>query len=120
MKLKNIMSMLETLLILSSSVACSSKATAEDNILPEAQNDYIFTTLPSNGKLRVNYIDVGQGDSEFIEFPNGETMIIDAGTNESGQTVVNYIKSLGYTSVDYVIGTHHHEDRSGRLDDDKN
>lgn len=117
MKLKKIMSVLATLLILSSSVACSSTADAEDNFLPEAQNDYIFTTLPSNGNLRVNYIDVGQGDSEFIEFPNGETMLIDAGTNESGQTVVNYIKSLGYTSVDYVIGTHPHEDHIGGLDD---
>ncbi len=37
--------------------------------------------------------------------------------NESGQTVVNYIKSLGYTSVDYVIGTHPHEDHIGGLDD---
>ena len=117
MKFKKIMSVLATLLILSSSVACSSTADAEDNFLPEAQNDYIFTTLPSNGNLRVNYIDVGQGDSEFIEFPNGETMLIDAGTNESGQTVVNYIKSLGYTSVDYVIGTHPHEDHIGGLDD---
>ena len=116
MKLKKIMSVLATLLILSSSVACSSTAD-EDNFLPESQNDYIFTTLPSNGNLRVNYIDVGQGDSEFIEFPNGETMLIDAGTNESGQTVVNYIKSLGYTSVDYVIGTHPHEDHIGGLDD---
>ncbi len=44
-------------------------------------------------------------------------MLIDAGTNESGQTVVNYIKSLGYTSVDYVIGTHPHEDHIGGLDD---
>ena len=117
MKLKKIMSVLATLLILSSSVAFSSTADAEDNFLPESQNDYIFTTLPSNGNLRVNYIDVGQGDSEFIEFPNGETMLIDAGTNESGQTVVNYIKSLGYTSVDYVIGTHPHEDHIGGLDD---
>ncbi len=76
MKFKKIMSVLATLLILSSSVACSSTADAEDNFLPESQNDYIFTTLPSNGNLRVNYIDVGQGDSEFIEFPNGETMLI--------------------------------------------
>ena len=29
--------------------------------------------------LSVHYLDVGQGDSEFIELPNGENILIDAG-----------------------------------------
>ena len=65
----------------------------------------------------VHFIDVGQGDSEFIELPNGETLLIDAGTNETGADVVNYIESLGYSSIDYVVGTHPHEDHIGGLDD---
>ena len=65
----------------------------------------------------MNFIDVGQGDSEFIELPNGETLLIDAGTNETGADVVNYIESLGYSSIDYVVGTHPHEDHIGGLDD---
>lgn len=75
------------------------------------------TTDGTGDIMRVSYIDVGQGDSEFIELPDGKTLLIDAGTNESGDDVVEYIKSLGYTSIDYVVGTHPHEDHIGGLDD---
>lgn len=97
--------------------ACASQANSEDKFLPEATNDFLMTALPGNSDMRVSYIDVGQGDSEFIELPNGETLLIDAGTNETGKEAVNYIKSLGYTSIDYVVGTHPHEDHIGGLDD---
>jgi hypothetical protein len=46
--------------------------------------------------LHVNYIDMGQGDATLIELPNGQTMLIDAGESEYGDTVVNYIKESGY------------------------
>ena len=98
--------------------ACSSGAEASESekFLPEAQNDTIVTSVGggsnaddnAESSLRVSFIDVGQGDSEFIELPNGETLLIDAGTNETGADVVSYISSLGYTSIDYVVGTHPH------------
>lgn len=97
--------------------SCSAKANTNQAYLPEAENDTIYATIGLNDELRVSFIDVGQGDSEFIELPNGETMLIDAGTNETGKNVVDYIKSLGYTSIDYVVGTHPHEDHIGGLDD---
>lgn len=113
---KKLYALLMGLLLITLS-ACSSQANAEDKYLPEAKNDFIMTSLPGNSDMRVSYIDVGQGDSEFIELPNGETLLIDAGTNETGEKAVNYIKSLGYTSIDYVVGTHPHEDHIGGLDD---
>ena len=107
--------------------ACSSGAEASESekFLPEAQNDTIVTSVGggsnaddnAESSLRVSFIDVGQGDSEFIELPNGETLLIDAGTNETGADVVSYISSLGYSSIDYVVGTHPHEDHIGGLDD---
>lgn len=107
--------------------ACSSgtEASESEKFLPEAQNDTIVTSVGggsnaddnAESSLRVSFIDVGQGDSEFIELPNGETLLIDAGTNETGADVVSYISSLGYTSIDYVVGTHPHEDHIGGLDD---
>ncbi len=116
--------MLSSMLALTS---CSSGAEASENekFLPEAQNDTIVTSVGggnnaddnAESSLRVSFIDVGQGDSEFIELPNGETLLIDAGTNETGADVVNYIESLGYSSIDYVVGTHPHEDHIGGLDD---
>ena len=41
----------------------------------------------SDDIITVHYIDVGQGDSEFVELPNGECMLIDAGTKESFDTI---------------------------------
>lgn len=64
----------------------------------------------------VHYIDVGQADSTLI-ISNGQTMLIDAGTNDKGDTVVSYLKSLGIEKLDYLIGTHPHEDHIGGLDD---
>lgn len=81
------------------------------------------STLPepsassASGNLTVHFIYVGQGDSEFIEFPDGQTMLIDAGPAEQGAAVVNYISKLGYTKIDYVVGTHPHTDHIGGLID---
>ena len=57
-----------------------------------------------NGDLKVHYIDVGQGDAIFIELPNKETMLIDAGP--SSGIVPNYIKAQGYSDLNYVVTTH--------------
>ncbi len=66
--------------------------------------------------LKVHYIDVGQGDSIFIQLPNGETMLIDAGENDQGETVCDYIASQGESTVDYLVGTHPHSDHIGGVD----
>lgn len=67
------------------------------------------------GDLNVYYLDVGQGESTFIELPNGETILIDAGTYEQGPNVTSFIKKLGYTNIDYVIVTHSHADHIGGM-----
>ena len=68
------------------------------------------------GNLEVDYIDVGQADSILVRNED-QTMLIDAGTNEQGKTVVEYLNNLGVTKIDYLIGTHPHEDHIGGLDD---
>ena len=66
--------------------------------------------------LRVHYIDVGQGDSELIELPNDEVMLIDAGENDKGGLVADYVRSQGIDKIDYLVGTHPHSDHIGGLD----
>lgn len=67
--------------------------------------------------LQIHFFDVGQADSTLIISNNKTTMLIDAGTNEMGPKVVENIKKLGIEKIDYVIGTHPHEDHIGGLDD---
>ena len=76
------------------------------------QNDYINT---NNNLLKVHYLDVGQGDSMFIELPNNETMLIDAAESYQSENIINYLKNLNYQKIDYVIGTHPHTDHIGGL-----
>lgn len=83
-----------------------------------ADNQQSVTPAATNGEiLRVHFIDVGQGDSTFIELPNGNTMLIDAGENEYGSVVSDYIENLGYEKITYVIGTHPHSDHIGGMEE---
>ena len=69
----------------------------------------------SEGKLIVHFLDVGQGDSIFIELPNGKTMLVDAGENYHGQGIIDYVQTIGYHKLDYVVATHPHEDHIGSM-----
>ncbi len=70
----------------------------------------------SKHAAKVHFIDVGQGDSILIQSDDA-AMLVDAGTNESGTTVVEYLKSQGISHLNWVIGTHPHEDHIGGMDD---
>lgn len=74
-----------------------------------------LNTSNSSDVLEVHFIDVGQGDSVLIEKDN-VSMLIDAGENNKGNVVVDYLKSQNIKELDYVIGTHPHSDHIGGLD----
>ena len=85
-----------------------------ENVSIQTGNDCI-TTIPQDNNLRVYCLDVGQGDSILIT-NNNKTMLIDASTNEMGSRVVKYLNDLGIKKIDYLVGTHPHEDHIGGLD----
>ncbi len=80
------------------------------------------------GSLEVSAIDVSQGDSILVVFPNGRTMLIDAGgfpgfgnmkrkpQIDMGEDVVSpYLWSRRITHLDYVVLTHGHSDHMGGM-----
>lgn len=85
----------------------------KDNLLQN--NNNINNENDNLRNMKVHYIDVEEGDSIFIELPNEKAMLIDAGEAVEGKKVINYIKQLGYSNIDYVVGTHPHTDHIGGL-----
>jgi len=66
--------------------------------------------------LRVHFIDVGQGDSILIQTPaNREAILIDGGSREAEEQVVNYLQQQGVKKINLLIVTHPHEDHLGGL-----
>lgn len=71
-------------------------------------------TVSYNG-FTVSYIDIGQGDSILLQC-NNESMLIDAGENDKGEGVVDYLTSHSVTKLKYAVGTHPHSDHIGGMD----
>lgn len=82
-----------------------------------AAPDTMTNVPPADGsKLVVSYIDVGQGDATLIS-KGSFHMLIDAGNNSKGKTVVDYLKNAGVKKLDILVGTHPDSDHVGGLDD---
>ncbi|HEX6189092.1 MAG TPA: ComEC/Rec2 family competence protein [Pyrinomonadaceae bacterium] len=99
-----------------------------------------FSAAPTDGRLRVEFLDVGQGDSALLTTPDGTTILIDGGgqpnfswanndrenggpaferdTRSIGERVVSqYLWSRGLDRIDYLIATHADADHIDGLND---
>ncbi len=63
-------------------------------------------TQSADRELRVWFFDVGQGDATFIEFPNGEQMLIDGGPDRSVLAKLGSVMSPFDRTIDAVLLTH--------------
>lgn len=59
-------------------------------------------------QLKVTFVNVGQGDAIYIEFPNGKNALIDGGN--SGTLIDGFLRAKGVSKIDYVALTHPHSD----------
>lgn len=64
--------------------------------------------------LTVHFIDVGQADCALVQC-DGANMLIDGGNVEDSRLVVSYLLDQGVETLNYVVGTHAHEDHIGGL-----
>lgn len=79
----------------------------------EAQT-VVITTEADRQFLSVHFIDVGQGDSIFIDFGEYE-VLIDGGVIGQGKKVSEYIRPFVNGNLDLLIATHVHADHLGGL-----
>ncbi|MCX5795247.1 MAG: ComEC/Rec2 family competence protein [Elusimicrobia bacterium] len=71
--------------------------------------------------LNVYFVNVFQGDAEFIELPNGKTALIDAGpapdpnSQYTTPIVASFLTQHGVKKIDYLVLTHPHADHYGGM-----
>ena len=101
-----------------------------------------FSAGRATGKLRIDFLDVGQGDSALVTFPDNTTLLVDSGgqpgpfkrnstalnddadesfdreTRSIGEAVVSeYLWWRGLDHVDYILATHADADHMDGLND---
>lgn len=72
------------------------------------------SNLPEGSSLEVHFIDVGQADAILV-ICDGMTMLIDGGNRADSNLMYSYLQKHNITHLNYVIGTHAHEDHIGGI-----
>jgi competence protein ComEC len=82
----------------------------------------VWPWLPAaNGRLRITFLDVGQGDATFVEVPEGRRLLVDGGPGgtrrfDVGERVLlPFLWNRPTQRVDVVALTHADSDHSGGL-----
>jgi len=76
---------------------------------------------PGDGRLRITFIDVGQGDAALVELPDGARMLIDGGpgggrTFDVGERVVSpFLWNRAVRRLDVIALSHSDADHAGGL-----
>lgn len=109
----------------------------KDKIFPPAQLmvedvSALYPTLSDKDvkKFEMTFFDVGQGDCMVGRFPNGETFVVDAGSDgqrnlseehytqdKKGQGLNSFLKEKRFERIDHMLLTHPDLDHVGYLDD---
>lgn len=75
--------------------------------------------LNTSKGIKVDYIDVGQGDAILVLLPNDEVMMIDAGAGlyydeaTAWKNIKNTLNKRGVSVIDHLVLTHNHGDHYG-------
>jgi beta-lactamase superfamily II metal-dependent hydrolase len=68
-------------------------------------------------RLRVHFIDIGQGDATLVECPNGNNILVDAGSHTGAEARASaYVReAIGADGIDDVVITHPDSDHYNAL-----
>ena len=82
-------------------------------LAPPPQNATLYTAAPG---LNVYFLNVGQGDSIYIELPGGGNALIDGGPSTSATgPLAKFLSAKKVTKIDHVVLTHPHSDHYNGL-----
>ncbi len=73
----------------------------------------LASSLAHAQQLELHFIDVGQGDAVLIRSPSGQNVLYDGG--RPATVVLDYLESVGVSSLDLVIASHPDADHIGGL-----
>ncbi len=103
------------LLFLNACGSLPSSQIPEDWKKPPQPNTIEFSNAPQNEEkeLKITILNVGQGDATLIQFPNGKTLLIDAGSPQKGKEVILPFLRQHSLSLNAMIATHYDQDHIG-------
>jgi len=76
----------------------------------------LFVTLltpPDSAAVRLQFLDVGQGDATLIVSPEGKRVLVDGGRSRTD--VATALRAAGVDTLDLVVATHADADHTGGL-----
>lgn len=89
----------------------NSQTASSQTAVSETTNSVAFDTEQKD-VLYVHMIDCGQGDCFLFEF-NDKYALIDCGPKSSAENVLTYLKKENVDKLEFIVGTHQHEDHLG-------
>ena len=83
---------------------------------------HVYSATPSDGRLHITMLSVGQAESMLVRLPDGSTLLIDGGGylhdtgHDFGQRVLApALGALHAGRIDTMVATHNHPDHIGGL-----
>ncbi len=76
---------------------------------------YTVSAETRNNILKISFLDIGQGDSIFIESPSGNQVLLDAGPDKSILSALGRVMPIYDRSIDMIIATHPDADHIGGI-----
>ena len=76
---------------------------------------YTVSASTGGNRLTVAFLDVGQGDSIYIEAPNGNQVLVDGGSSKKVLRELGEVMPFYDRSIDVVVATHPDKDHIGGL-----